>query len=246
MISSMPVPGKRTIKIGNCPNMAGRFGYALSGRGAKGRFFPFIALALALTCVPVRPSGPVEPNLSSPERAVLDEYRLFCQPGRYFDEVRTNLETMQGRHPKSAFLQDSVFLAEVHYMDNRYLRDGNGKQLGEWGPYIDGAVFAKYPPSREAWRQYRINEQRAFIYGGLGVLLLAGNGFFALYGLFNAPPRGGGELKAYRFAQLALPTGWIGSFIYGGICAGKKDRALDDAFFESNGRAIAERLATDP
>lgn len=40
--------------------------------------------------------------------------------------------------------------------------------------------------------------------------------------------------------------GWIGSFIYSGICSGKGDRELDKAFFESKGKAIAKRLAEDP
>ncbi|MEO6095644.1 MAG: hypothetical protein ABIW76_08180 [Fibrobacteria bacterium] len=153
---------------------------------------------------------------------------------------------MQRRHPESDVLHDSSFMAEVHYIDYRYLRDGNGKQLREWGPDVDGSIFANFPPSREAWRKYRINNRRFFIFGGLGVILLAGDAFLALDFLVNGPPQGKGALKAYRFAQFAVPVGWIGSFIYGGICAGIKDRALDEAFFESNGHAIAKRLAKDP
>jgi len=221
-------------------------GDSLPGRRAKRWLFPFIALALALTCVPARPSGPAEPDLSPPERVVLEEYRLVCQPGQYFEEVRANLDTMQRRHPESAFLHDSVFLAEVHYLDNRYIRDGNGKRLREWGPDVDGTIFAKYPPSKEAWRQYEINNHRSWAYLGLGMILAVSDVFFGFNSLVNGPPEGKGALISYRFAEFALPVGWMASFIYGWICAAKEDRALDDAFFEANGHAIAKRLAKDP
>jgi hypothetical protein len=211
------------------------------------RLFLFTTLALAFTCVPARPSGLPEPTLSPSESKVLEEYRLYCQPGRYFDEVRANLDTMQRRHPESAFLHDSAFMAEVHYMDYRYLRDGNGKQLQEWGPYVDGpvfhSIFAKYPQSREAWRLYWIHSHRSFFFAELGMVLAVSDLFFGLNSLVNEPPEGKGALITYRFTEFALPVGWIGSFIYGWISAGRKDRALDDAFFESNGQAIAKRLA---
>ena len=80
----------------------------------------------------------------------------------------------------------------------------------------------------------------------LGMILGVSDLFFGLNSLFNVPPEGMGAQISYRFTEFALPVGWIGSFIYAWICAGRRDRALDDAFFESNGHAIAKRLAKHP
>jgi hypothetical protein len=46
--------------------------------------------------------------------------------------------------------------------------------------------------------------------------------------------------------EIILPIGWISSFIYSGIYKAKENREFDNAFFESNGKVIAKRLAQDP
>ena len=208
--------------------------------------FPIFALAISLGAVQVLPSDLVEPPLSPQERKVLDEYRLHCRPGRFIEEVWANLERMQQAHPGSTFLKNTAFLAEVHYLDKRSVWNGNGKRLPDlvYSETFD-SLFNKYAPSREAWSRSRNYGHKALGFAALGVFLGAANSFLGLDALMNAPPRGKRSLAAYRTAQIALPLGWISSFIYGGICAGKEDRELDKAFFESNGRAIAKRLAED-
>lgn len=207
---------------------------------------PLFALIMAMGAVSARPSDRVEPTLTPQERKVLDEYRLLCRPGRFIEEVWANLDKMQQAHPGSTFLKNTAFPADVHYLDKRSVWNGNGKRLPElaYAETFD-SLFNNYAPSREAWSRSRNYGRKALGFGALGVFLGAANLFLGLHALMNDPPRGHGALVAYRTAQIALPIGWISSFIYGGICSGKADRELDNAFFESNGKTIAKRLAKD-
>jgi hypothetical protein len=213
---------------------------------AKRILLHIFALTLALGAAPVQASDSAGLPLSAPERKVLDEYRLYCKPGQYVEDVRANLDFMQSRHPGSAFLKDSAFLAEVHYLDHGYLWDGHGRKSRRGGyEELFDSIFNGYAPSREALNRSRIYSGKSTAFAGLGVLLTIANAYLGLHALFNKPMPGDQRPVMYRLAQLALPAGWIGSFVYSGICANKKDRELDNAFFEANGRAIAKRLAED-
>lgn len=207
---------------------------------------PIFALAMALGSIPGLSSETADPPLTPQESKVLDEYRLHCRPGRFIEEVRENLDSMRHAHPGSTFLQNPAFLAQVHYLDWGFLWNANGKKI-PGGTYTEtwDSIFNGYAPSREAWKRSRSYGNKAALFGGLGVFLGAANLFLGLNALMNGPPRGQPSLGVYRTAQIALPIGWIGGFIYGGWCAAREDRELDNAFFESNGKAIAKRLAED-
>jgi len=209
--------------------------------------FPGFALAMTLGSVPVRSSDRVEPTLSPREHEVLDEYRLNCRPGRFVEDVRANLEKMQHAHPGSNFLKDTAFLAEVHYLYWGVLGNGNGKKPPGWvNSEMFDTIFNDYAPSRDAWRRSRMYGNKSSELAILGMVFGVVDLFFGLHSLFNEPPRGGGSLAVYRFEEIILPIGWISSFIYSGIYKAKENREFDNAFFESNGKAIAKRLAQDP
>jgi hypothetical protein len=212
----------------------------------KCKWFPFYVLALTVGVVPAMPSSLAEQQFSTEERKVLQEYRLYCKPGQYVEDVQANLDFMQSRHPGSTLLKDSAFLAEVHYLDRGFLWDGHGRKSRRGGyEELFDSIFNGYAPSREALNRSRKYGDKSTAFAGLGVLLTIANFYLGLHALFNKPLPGKQRPVAYRLAQLALPAGWIGSFVYSGVCAGKRDRELDNAFFESNGRAIARRLAED-
>ncbi|MEO6095009.1 MAG: hypothetical protein ABIW76_04815 [Fibrobacteria bacterium] len=212
---------------------------------AMGKGLPIFALVMAVGAAPALPSDLVETPLSPQERKVWEQYRLHCRPGGFIEEVSANLGKMQQAYPGSTFLTNSAFLAEVHYTNERSVWNGNGTRLPGSYPEVFDSLFNNYAPAREAWRRSRSYGFKAAGFSSLGVILGAANAFLGLYALMNDPPLGQRSLEVYRTAQIALPIGWISSFIYAGICASRNGREFDNAFFESNGRAIAKRLAED-
>lgn len=217
----------------------------LMGSYCRRLSYSLLAATLAMA-FPVHPSGPAEQPFTPQEGRLLDEYRLHCRPGRFIEEVGASLKCMQQRHPGSAFLQDTAFLSEVRYIDRGFLWDGNDRKSREWlhAGMLD-TLFHAHAPSREAWSRSRRHDGLCKGFTALGVMFSVANAFLGLHSLFNPVPPGDGRSPGYRLAQVALPVGWIGSFVYAGINVGRRDRELDKAFFESNGRAIAKRLARD-
>lgn len=116
------------------------------------KWFSVFALAMAAGSVPASPFHSAEKPLTTREGAVLEEYRLHCQPGGYIEDVKANLETMQRLHPRSAFLKDSAFLADVHYFDWGSLRNSNGEKPPGW--VHDGMFDSIFnsPSHRVDWR----------------------------------------------------------------------------------------------